>query len=340
MAETMPTTKDGQPIGAWVLKARLADYDAHGAFEYFGVIDAWAVQSNYRADLLAAGQPVVLYIGQDRARSCEPGIWGVGTITGPAHASRAGQDGFWRDPLEMRRHRRFVSVEIHQLVTPVLCQELEADPVLRECELLRSPRMGNPGVLRPDEWRALQARPLATMLHTVEQKRAIEMEATAHDSDSDDFDEEPLIILRDGPNTVVLLGAGGEDDHPFKLLQAGTPSGEFDDGSALVASFADFEDGLEAILARAEDLGPRAPSAQMPAEDADEDEVAEIEPLVIIPLEDGGQISIIKVDPGIFVVAEPTDDDESEIHGTYEDLPSAIVAVFEADDDEDASHEQ
>lgn len=335
MAETMPTTKDGQPIGAWVLKARLADYDAHGAFEHLGVIDGWAVQSNYRSDLLAAGQPVVLYIGQDRARSCEAGFWGVGMITGPAYASRARQDGFWRDPVEMRRHGRFVSVAIHQLVTPVLRHELEADPVLCECELLRSPRMGNPGVLRPDEWRALQARPLATMPQTVEQKRALEMEATAHDSDSDDFDEEPLIILRDGPNTVVLLEAGGEDDHPFKLLQAGTPSGEFDDGSTLVASFADFEDGLEAILARAQDLGPRAPSAQMPAEDADEDEVAEIEPLVIIPLEDGGQISIIKVDPGIFVVAEPTDDDESEVHGTYEDLPSAIVAVFEADEDED-----
>jgi len=96
------------------------------------------VRRSYRLDLMAAGQPCLLWLsGQDR-----PGIHAIGELTGGAEPDGEG----WAAPLRLTL-----------LAEPVARADLLADPVAREAEVLRMPAGSNPSWLSPDQFAAVLA---------------------------------------------------------------------------------------------------------------------------------------------------------------------------------------
>src|SRR3954447_18312762 len=83
------------------------------------------VRRSYRLDLMAAGQPCLLWLsGRD-----EPGVHALGELTGGAEP---GDDG-WA-----------VRLRLALLAEPVARADLLTDPVAREAEVLRMPAGSNP----------------------------------------------------------------------------------------------------------------------------------------------------------------------------------------------------
>jgi hypothetical protein len=127
-------------VACWVLKTRLPLDD---------VVAGWrpgsaetltrCVRPSYRLDLMAAGQPVLLWLsGRDR-----PGLHAVGVLTGSVTTAAAGPD---------------VPVRLSRLAEPVDRTELLADPVAREAEVLRMPAGSNPSWLSGPQFDAVLTR--------------------------------------------------------------------------------------------------------------------------------------------------------------------------------------
>lgn len=132
------TTAD---VGCWVLKSSRPP----GA-----VLPGWSpgataeldrcVRPSYRLELLAPGQPCLLWVsGRDR-----PGVHALGVLTGPAVPGTAG-DG------------PTVGVRWTRLAEPVDRAELLADPAVRDAEVLRMPAGSNPSWLSPAQYAAVLA---------------------------------------------------------------------------------------------------------------------------------------------------------------------------------------
>jgi len=96
------------------------------------------VRRSYRLDLMAPGQPCLLWVsGRDR-----PGVHALGELTGGA----VGADG---GPV--------VAVRLTRLVEPVDRGDLLADPAARDAEVLRMPAGSNPSWLSPAQFAAVLA---------------------------------------------------------------------------------------------------------------------------------------------------------------------------------------
>lgn len=148
--------RDGTPVAAWVLKARPSLWDIGTALVDGIELDWWRLAPTYRAELVGAGHPCVMWVtrGDRRAPS---GVWAVGTVTGaPVDDVGDPDDPLWRDRAAQRQVRPRIPVELQVLRHPVLREEVSEHPVLRHTEILRVPRIGNPASLTPDEWSALQ----------------------------------------------------------------------------------------------------------------------------------------------------------------------------------------
>jgi hypothetical protein len=97
------------------------------------------LRRSYRLDLMAAGQPCLLWLsGRDR-----PGVHAVGTLAGPPR-----QDG----------DGPAVPVRLTLLSEPVGRAELLTDPVARYAEVLRMPAGSNPSWLSAPQLDAVLAR--------------------------------------------------------------------------------------------------------------------------------------------------------------------------------------
>lgn len=192
---------------------------------------------------MGAGQRVFLYVGQDSGRAEEPGIWGVGVVTGPTRQGRPSHDWLWREDRPNVRNR-FAAVEIHRLKTPITRADLLADPVLADCELIKSPQMSNPVVLRPDEVAALDSFDLTTVTPTPEQL------AMNDEPDSDALDDEPwsdvLATLVDGKIHYGLIDEGPDPEGSLKILRTDNFTGEDTDHWVLVSQFEGSEEALNA----------------------------------------------------------------------------------------------
>jgi hypothetical protein len=127
-------------VGCWVLKSTSPPAD---------VVPGWqpgttrtltrCVRRSYRLDLMAAGQPCLLWLsGRD-----EPGVHALGELTGGAEP---GDDG-WA-----------VRLRLTLLAEPVARADLLTDPVAREAEVLRMPAGSNPSWLSPAQFAAVLAR--------------------------------------------------------------------------------------------------------------------------------------------------------------------------------------
>ena len=86
------------------------------------------VRRTYRLELMAAGQPCLLWVsGRDR-----PGVHALGVVAGPAEDDAGGPA---------------IPVRLTLLPEPVLRADLLGDPRMQEAEVLRMPAGSNPSWL-------------------------------------------------------------------------------------------------------------------------------------------------------------------------------------------------
>ncbi|MGY2003021.1 hypothetical protein [Blastococcus sp. SYSU DS1024] len=86
------------------------------------------MRRSYRLDLVAAGQPVVLWVSGRAAA----GVHAVGRVTAPVHETADGP---------------VIPVRLLRLDTPVDRARLRADPAFADAEVLRMPAGSNPSWL-------------------------------------------------------------------------------------------------------------------------------------------------------------------------------------------------
>ncbi|CAA9242996.1 MAG: hypothetical protein AVDCRST_MAG76-1870 [uncultured Acidimicrobiales bacterium] len=133
--------RDGTEVAAWVFKANPDVWDVEGHLARHGSVERWCVVPGYRGDLLAAGQPAVLWLTGRRA-----GVIAVGTVTGGASCDL--------DPVQGRL-RRWAPVRL-VAVDPVHKATLLADPRFQRPEVVRTPRLGSPLALTRAELDAVE----------------------------------------------------------------------------------------------------------------------------------------------------------------------------------------
>ncbi|MBN1092562.1 hypothetical protein JKP75_08310 [Blastococcus sp. TML/M2B] len=110
------------------------------------------VRRSYRLGLVAAGQPVLLWV----SGRVTPGVHAVGIVTGPPQEpADPGPDGDDRPALPVRLTR---------LADPVDRGELLHDPRFRDAEVLRMPAGSNPSWLTAAQLAAVLERAGAPLL--------------------------------------------------------------------------------------------------------------------------------------------------------------------------------
>jgi hypothetical protein len=154
--EPFAELRDGTPIGAWLFKANPEVWDILGFLRGGAAIDQWRMAHSYRVELIAPGQPAVLWVTGPATASYTPGVWAIGTITGEVGEDVGDpDDDLWRDHGAQRQVRPYVDMHLEPLTEPIGRVDLAADPRFVEAEILRRPRMGNPVALRPVEFDAI-----------------------------------------------------------------------------------------------------------------------------------------------------------------------------------------
>jgi EVE domain len=141
-------TRDGSPIGAWVLKANPRVYDVDRALERQGMITGWSLNPSYRTALMKPGQRVFLW--RSRGAGGASGIVATGVVTGEPTDDR-GTGGEWIDQDKAQKIVPYVPVQLKQLITPISRETLQEDLVFASSELFRVKQMGNPVFLTPEE---------------------------------------------------------------------------------------------------------------------------------------------------------------------------------------------
>lgn len=310
------TTNDGREIAAWLLKADPSTYDAMAAFERFGVLTAWSVHPSDRADLMGAGQRVFLYGTAAVDGGVEPGIWGVGEVVGETYtAPGADVDGLWHDGDTGEALDHFVPIEVLRLTSTITRDALLAEAALAGSEVFQQPHEHNPNVVRPDELAALDGFDLSVVEPTHEQleRLAVEMEP--------DF----ALAVVDGTTHYAVVDDGDDDEQPWRVIRAE----EGTDQEEVLSEHAELEEALASISGLLAEIGARAPIIDL---DADL-EGRELEPLAVVPIEEGGVYSVLRIGSDRFALyAPPEEGEEWQIDSEYPDLPSVIAELFAEDD--------
>ena len=130
-------------LGAWLLKGNADNADLHGRFALQPHVERWCVQPSYRLGLMSAGQPVLFWGSGSRRRDAGYGIWGLGSLTGPA---RQEDEGWWV-PLDLTIADP--AAWIHREV-------LRAHPDLDDLEVLRQPQAANPSFVTRRQFEAIR----------------------------------------------------------------------------------------------------------------------------------------------------------------------------------------
>jgi hypothetical protein len=121
-------------VACWVLKSARPPADLAPGWPVAAsrVLDR-CVRRSYRLDLMAAGQPCLLWLsGRDR-----PGVHALGTVAGKVADQPDGP---------------VVPVRLTLLADPVPRTDLLADPRLHEAEILRMPAGSNPSWLSAEQF--------------------------------------------------------------------------------------------------------------------------------------------------------------------------------------------
>lgn len=112
----------------------------------------WTVTDNYRADMMAPGDLIALWVTGHR----DPGIYELGQVTSTASYVTGMDETYAVDLDKARRPTRAVDFEAAALDPPIDREELAADRVLRSCEQFRIPQGPNPSFLTKAEAGALK----------------------------------------------------------------------------------------------------------------------------------------------------------------------------------------
>jgi len=155
MIDTIARLRDGTPVAAWLLKASPSIWDIGAALTEHVELDWWRLAPTYRAELVSAGHPCAMWVtrGDARVRS---GLWAIGEVIGEPHEDVGDPDDpLWRDESARRQVRPRVPVRLEVLDPYVPREVFSADPRLRNAEILRVPRIGNPAAFTPGEWAAV-----------------------------------------------------------------------------------------------------------------------------------------------------------------------------------------
>ena len=111
----------------------------------------FALARTYRRHLLKVGDPVFLWIGGGGAES---GLGATGSVVAPA-TDRV-EPALWRDPERAAADQPYADIALEFLPAPIAPRDVRAVAALVGLELLRTPRAGNPTIVRDGELRALQ----------------------------------------------------------------------------------------------------------------------------------------------------------------------------------------
>jgi hypothetical protein len=127
--------RSGSPVAGWLCKANPEVWDVESHLVQHGRVDRWRLMHGYRADLVAAGHPFVLWLTGPRS-----GVIAVGAVTGRAEIVDSEDAG----------PRPYCPIDA-VAVTPVPKAALLSQLGFEMAEVVRTPRAGNPLALSPDE---------------------------------------------------------------------------------------------------------------------------------------------------------------------------------------------
>lgn len=128
----------GADVGAWLFTCRpdeFAEVRRAGT-----AVDGFCGHPTYRLELIAPGQPAVLWVSGSGSGRPAPGIWMTGRTTGEVDRSRP---------------RPRIGLALDPLTDPLPRELLRCDPRTARLEVLRAPQMSNPSVVSPVEWAAI-----------------------------------------------------------------------------------------------------------------------------------------------------------------------------------------
>lgn len=146
------TTAD---LGAWVLTANPQVWDLQRWILDGGPpLDEWTVAHNYRSQLMAPGDRVLLWVGGND-QGCPAGFRAMGAVSGPCVAGVA-TSTYWTDRKAKARADYFARVELSLLPGLVPKHAVQHHRVLRDIEVLRSPFASNPSHLTVEQLGALE----------------------------------------------------------------------------------------------------------------------------------------------------------------------------------------
>jgi hypothetical protein len=131
-------------LGAWLIKGNADRTDLAERLRREPRVENWCVQPGYRARMMRAGQPVVLWVSGSR-RGVPHGVGGIGRVTG-APAPRS-EDARWSVPLDLVAWDPAAWLDRG---------DLRLDPRLADAEVFRQPQAGNPSFLTVEQFDALR----------------------------------------------------------------------------------------------------------------------------------------------------------------------------------------
>ncbi len=219
------------------------------------------------------------------------GVIAAGYVTGPVEPGES-DPASWVDQDKAREAKLFVPVELYALDAEIQRADFKTHPVLSQVEVLRSPQGSNPSILTPEELDALEE-----LLAEVE----------PHDDSM-----LALVDVADARFAITLTEVAEE----FALLR------EEEDGEFVET--ARHDSALEALLAALVAAKPQIDA--LPPADLE----AGANPIVIVDLDNGADLSVFKVDQGFWAFEIAGSD--HELVGTDDDLAALLVALLGDDD--------
>ncbi len=140
------------------MKAAPGVWDLESALAAGEVPTSWRLAPTYRVELIQPGDPVVLW--RTRGWSGPAGVVAAGSVVAapdPSDVRRGDPDDHrWVSPAARDQPRPRVEVGLEVLSQPVTVERTDGVPALRRLEVRRVPRIGNPSVITPEQWLALE----------------------------------------------------------------------------------------------------------------------------------------------------------------------------------------